>query len=312
MTAKGHKRHDLEEPKSWTLPSSACESMRATWRQALLNAKKLTTLEGHCQESLQRHLTCKELDLQQGARNVDAIRNTLRTLKSSMKNRQLWHQAKVSLITAGHYREPLSGKAPMVAWFGGAHSLETGQTDGVPQSGITILLFSDESLRLVGLEMDEANSEWTYERLTSRIQALGWVNGIGIQCRIVRPTAANPVVTWPGDWHAYVVGDSTLTEEGACCALITTVWRPESVQQIENAKGAFLNMRSEEAGRRLEQLGFPAPVSNTTMTWLQDGATHWNADELKLMTSLGMRKQTNPMPREGAPPVEEPKKRAAP
>ena len=135
-----------------------------------------------------------------------------------MKNRTLWPQARAHLIATGHYWEPLSCAVPMVGWFGGVHTLANGMTAGVSQTGITMMFFSDESLRLAGLERD---SDWTHERLTSNLQKLGWSNGIGIQCRIDRLTEESPVVTWPGDWRAYVVGDSKLNDEGKCCSLIT-------------------------------------------------------------------------------------------
>jgi hypothetical protein len=162
--------------------------------------------------------------------------------------------------------------------------------------------------------MGGTNSDWTHERLTSHLKKLGWDNGIGIQCRIARLTEESPMVTWPGDWHAYVVGDSTLNAEGKCCSLITTAWRQESVQRIANAKEALNSTGTEEAMRRLERLGFPPPARRTvtTLAWLQDGTTHWGTGEREFMTTLERQQQGNKKPGKGAPPVKEPTKRAVP
>jgi hypothetical protein len=200
----------------------------------------------------------------------------------------------------------------MVAWFGGVHTTANKMTAGVTQTGITMLFFSDASLRLAGLEKDDANSDWSHEWLTSNLQQLGWSNGIGIQCRIARLTEESPVVTWPGDWHAYVVGDSKLNDEGKCCSLITTAWRPESAQRIAQAKESLNSTRTEAAVRRLERLGFPSPARRTTLAWLQDGTTHWNTPEREFMTTLELQQQGSSRREKGAPPVEEPKKSAVP
>jgi hypothetical protein len=197
----------------------------------------------------------------------------------------------------------------MVGWFGGIHSLTTGQTTNAPQAGITLLLFSSASLRLAGLEMAETSTEWTYERLTTQIKARGWRNGIGVQCRIARLTSDYPVVTWPGDWLAFAVGDITSRDEGDCCSLVTTAWRPEAALRIEDAKEAFSNSC---ATHRLIQLGFPTPVRNTAATWLQKGTTSWGKDELEFRTALEQRMRRSGNTRRDATPAKEPKKRAAP
>ena len=311
LSAKGTKRHDLEEPKSWNMPKDARDSMRTAWRQALLNTPGLTPV-GSCQEELQRHWIGKETDLRKGRWGGEAVGSVLRSLRSSLKNRTLWSQARVHLLTTGHYWEPLSCAVPMVCWFGGVHTLATGMTASELQTGVTMMFFSDESLQLAGLEREGANSDWTHERLTSNLQKLGWNNGIGIQCRIARLTEENPVVTWPGDWHAYVVGDSKLNDEGKCCSLITTAWRPDSVPRIVQAKEALNNTGAEKTMRRLEHLGFPPPARLTTLAWLQEGNTQWSTTEREFMATLEREKQESKRPEKGAPPGKDPKKRAAP
>jgi hypothetical protein len=165
MRAKGSKLHDLEEPKSWIMPKAALLSMQSGWRHALLNTAGGLAPNGLCRKELQRHLAAKERALRQEPKGVEAIENVLRELGGVMKNRKLWHKGDVHLTLAGHYREPLSNATPMVVWFGGIHSMTTGQTENVPQAGITLLFFSGESLRLAGLETADASIDWTYERL---------------------------------------------------------------------------------------------------------------------------------------------------
>ncbi len=210
-----------------------------------------------------------------------------------MKNRRLWHNGDVHLITEGHYREPLSNATPMVGWFGGTHSLTTGQTGNVPQTGVTLLFLSGESLRLAGLGTTNASIAWTYEHLMTQLRTLEGKNGIGVPCRITRLTADCPVATWPGDWLAFVVGDRISQDEGNCCSLISTAWRPESPQRIEDAKEAFSNMREERARHRLAQLEFPLPVRSTAAAWLQTGTTAWTTEELGYMTTLEARTKVN-------------------
>ena len=311
LNEPGTKHHDLGEPKSWSIPKEERVSMQAAWGQTMLNADNLTPV-GPCPEELQRHWESKEWELGNGRWGREAIGSVLRNLRGSMKNRTLWPQARIHLITSGHYWEPLTCAVPMVAWFGGVHTLANGMTAGVPQTGITMMFFSDESLRLAGLEGEDANSDWSHERLTSNLQKLGWHNGVGIHCRIVRLTEERPVVTWPGNWHAYVVGDSKLNDEGKCCSLITTAWRPEARQRIAQAKESLNSTGAEKAMRRLERLGFPPPARRTALAWLQDGNTQWTTPEQEFMTTLELQKQGSKGPEQGAPPVKEPKKRAAP
>ena len=64
--------------------------------------------------------------------------------------------------------------------------------------------------------------------------------------------------------------------------------------------------------RRLERLGFPPPARRTALAWLQDGNTQWTTPEQEFMTTLELQKQGSKGPEQGAPPVKEPKKRAAP
>jgi hypothetical protein len=312
MLASDNKLHDLAEPKSWTLADRTIKSMQSGWRHALLNTSHGLAPEGLGQEELQRHLATKERAFRQEPKSTAAIENVLRELGGVMKNRNLWHTGDVHLTMAGHYREPLSNATPMVVWFGGTHS-RTGQTENVPKAGITLLFFSGESLRLNGLGMADASVDWSYERLMTQLGTLGRRNGTGVKCRITRLTADRPVATWPGDWLAFVVGDLTSQDEGNCCSLISSAWRPEAPQRVEDAKDAFNNMREERARHRLAQLGFPLPVRSTAAAWLQKGTTAWTAEELRYMTSLEeARTKGNGKTQKDAAPVKEPRKRAAP
>jgi GNAT superfamily N-acetyltransferase len=313
MLARGSKLHDLSEPKSWIMPKTALQSMQAWWQHAMLNTTKGLAPSGLGQEELQRHLTAKEKTLRQEPKGAEAIQNVLKTLGSALKNRRLWHNGDVHLITNGHYRDPLSSATPMVGWFGGTHSLTTGQTVNVTQAGVTLLFISGESLRLVGLGTTNASIDRTYEHLITQLRTLDGKNGIGVKCRITRLTAACPVVTWPGDWLAFVVGDLKSQDEGNCCSLISTAWRPESPQRIEEAKEAFSNTREERARHRLAQLGFPLPVRSTAAAWLQKGTTVWTTEELGYMTKLEeARTKGSGKTQKDATPVKEPRKRAAP
>lgn len=312
MLARDNRHHDLEEPKSWTMPKTALLSMQSGWRHALLNTTEGLAPGGLGQEELQKQLAAKERALRQEQAGAEAIANVLKELRGGMKNRSLWQGGGVHLITGGHYREPLSSATPMVAWFGGTHSLATGQSANVPQTGITLVFFAGESLRLAGLEMADASIGWTYERLLTQIRTLGGENGIGVQCRITRLTADRPVVTWPGDWLAFAVGDLTSQDGEQCCSLVATAWRPEAPQRAKDAKAAFSNMQEEWAEHRLVQLGFPPPVRSTAAAWLQEGTISWTKDELKFMTTLESRTKGNGKPQRDATPVKEPRKRAAP
>lgn len=313
MLARGSKLHDLAEPKSWILPKPTLLSMQAGWRRALLNTTEGLAPSGLGQEELQRHLAAKERALRQEPMGADAIQNVLKVLGGVMKNRRLWSEGDVHLITKGHYREPLSNATPMVGWFGGTHSLTPGQTGNVPQAGATLLFFSGESLRLAGLGTTNASIDWTYDHLMTQLRTLDGQNGSGVKCKITRLTAERPVATWPGDWLVFVVGDLAAHDEGNCCSLISSAWRPEAPQRIEDAKEAFSNMREERARHRLAQLGFPLPVRSTAAAWLQKGTTAWTAEELKYMTTLEeVRTKGSGKKREDATPVEEPRKRAAP
>jgi hypothetical protein len=313
MLARGSKLHDLSEPKSWIMPKTALQSMQARWQHAMLNTTKGLAPSGLGQEELQRHLTAKEKTLRQEPKGAEAIQNVLKTLGSALKNRRLWHNGDVHLITNGHYRDPLSSATPMVGWFGGTHSLTTGQTVNVTQAGVTLLFISGESLRLVGLGTTNASIDRTYEHLITQLRTLDGKNGIGVKCRITRLTAECPVATWPGDWLAFVVGDLKSQDEGNCCSLISTAWRPESPQRIEEAKEAFSNTREERARHRLAQLGFPLPVRSTAAAWLQKGTTVWTTEELGYMTKLEeARTKGSGKTQKDATPVKEPRKRAAP
>jgi hypothetical protein len=313
MLARGSKLHDLTEPKSWILPTTALLSMQAGWRHALLNTTEGLAPSGLGQEELQRHLAAKERALRQEPKGAEAIQKVLRALGGVMKKRRLWPEGNVHLVTKGHYREPLSNATPMVGWFGGTHSLTSGQTGNVPQAGITLLFLSGESLRLAGLGTTNASIDWTYEHLLTQLRTLDGKSGNGIKCRITRLTADRPVATWPGDWLAFVVGDLTSQDEGNCCSLISSAWRPEAPQRVEDAKEAFNNMREERARHRLAQLGFPLPVRSTAAAWLQKGTTAWTAEELRYMTSLEeTRTKGNGKTQKDAAPVKEPRKRAAP
>ena len=311
MLARDNKHHDLEEPKSWTMPKTALLSMQSEWRHALLNTTEGLAPGGLGQEELRRHLAAKERALRQERKGAEAIKRVLGELRGAMKNRSFWSVGGVHLISEGHYREPLSSATPMVAWFGGIHSL-TGLTENALQAGITLLFFSGESLRLAGLEMTGASFDWTYENLMTQLRTLGEKNGIGVKCRITRLTANCPVVTWPGDWLAFVVGDLTLQGDKQCCSLVATAWRPEAPQRAKDAKAAFSNMQEEWAEHRLVQLGFPPPVRSTAAAWLQEGTISWTKDELKFMTTLESRTKGNGKPQRDATPVKEPRKRAAP
>ena len=311
MLARNNRHHDLEEPKSWTMPKTALLSMQSEWSHALLNTTEGLAPGGLGQEELRRHLAAKERALRQERMGAEAIKNVLGELRGAMKNRSFWSVGGVHLISEGHYREPLSSATPMVAWFGGIHSL-TGLTENALQAGITLLFFSGESLRLAGLEMTGASFDWTYENLMTQLRTLGEKNGIGVKCRITRLTANCPVVTWPGDWLAFVVGDLTLQGDKQCCSLVATAWRPEAPQRAKDAKAAFSNMQEEWAEHRLVQLGFPPPVRSTAAAWLQEGTISWTKDELKFMTTLESRTKGNGKPQRDATPVKEPRKRAAP
>jgi hypothetical protein len=312
MLAKGSKLHDLAEPKSWILTERTLSSMRSGWRRALLNTAGGLAPDECNQEELQRCLTAKERALRQEPKGAEAIANVLRELGSVMKNRKLWHKGDVHLTLAGHYREPLSNATPMVVWFGGIHSMTTGQTENAPEAGITLLFFSGESLRLAGLGTADASMDWTYERLMTQLRALGGRNGIAVKCRTTRLTANRPVATWPGDWLAFAIGDLTSQEGGKCCSLISTAWRPESPQRIEVAKAAYSNTREERVRHRLAQLGFPPPVRGTALAWLHKGSTAWPREELEFMTTLEARTKGNGKAQRGATPVKEPTTYAAP
>ena len=312
MRAKGSKHHDLEEPKCWIMPKEALISMQAGWRHALLNTTEGLAPGGLGKEELQRHLIAKERTLRQEKEGAGAIENILRELGGAMRNRKLWHDGGVHLIPEGHYHEPLGNATPMVAWFGGIHSLTAGPIENAMQEGITLLFFSGESLRLAGLGMTDASIDWTYESLMTQLRTLGGKNGIGVKCRITRLTADRPIVTWPGDWLAFVVGDLTSHDGEQCGSLIVTAWRPESPQRIQDAKEAFSNMRAEQAMHRLAQLGLPPPVRSTAAAWLQEGTTSWTKDELGFMAKLEARTKENGKARKVAPPGKDPKKRAAP
>ena len=307
ISTKGTRRHDLEEPRTWNIPKGALESMRSAWRHALLNTHALAP-DGDEPGELQRHLASKETELSQAKQGVEAMDNVLRNCKSHMRSRTFWPGARAHLIVTGHYWEPLSCAAPMLCWFGGVHKLANGMTAGIRQTGITVLLFSEESLQLAGLDRGDSNSEWTYERLLSQLKQLGCANGIGIQCRIARLTEESPMITWPGDWHAYVVGDSTLNDEGTCCSLVTAAWRPAAAQRIADAKDALNNTGTVETIRRLERLGFPQPAKTSALAWLQEGTTRWDRNELEFMTMLEQEKQGRKKQKTDAPPVKEPKK----
>ena len=174
------------------------------------------------------------------------------------------------------------------------------------------MFFSGESLRLAGLGMADASIDWTYESLMTQLRTLGGKNGIGVKCRITRLTADRPIVTWPGDWLAFVVGDLTSHDGEQCGSLIVTAWRPESPQRIQDAKEAFRNMREEGAMHRLAQLGFAPPVRSTAAAWLQEGIMSWTKDELRFMTTLEARAEENGRTRTDAKPAKAPRKRAAP
>jgi hypothetical protein len=313
MLARGSKLHDLAEPKSWILDKTALLSMQSMWRFALLNTTKGLATRGLGQAELQRQLAAKERTLQRESKGAEAIQNVRRILGGSMRNRMLWPEGAVHLITKGHYREPLSNATPMVCWFGGTHSLTPGQTGNVPQAGVTLLFISGESLRLVGLGGTNASIDWTYEHLMTQLRTLDGKNGIVVKCRITRLTADCPVVTWPGDWLAFVVGDLTAQEEGNCCSLISFAWRPDAPQRVKDAMETFSSMREERARHRLAQLGFPLPVRCTVADWLQKGITAWTAEELRYMTTLDeARTKGNGKTQKDATPVKEPMKRAAP
>jgi hypothetical protein len=312
MLARGSKHHDLAEPKSWTMTKEVLLSMQSRWGHALLNTTGGLATGGLGQAELQRQLAAKERAIRQEKLGAEAIQDVLRELRGGMKNRRFWQEGGVHLVTEGHHREPLSNATPMVAWFGGTHSLTTGQTVKVPQAGITFLFFSGESLRLAGLERADANIDRTYESLMTQLRTLDGKNGIGVKCRITRLTADRPVVTWPGDWLAFVVGDRASQANEQCCSLIATAWRPESPQRIQDAKEAFSNMREEGAMHRLAQLGFAPPVRSMAAAWLQEGTMSWTKDELRFMTTLEARTEENGRTRTDAKPAKEPRKRAAP
>jgi GNAT superfamily N-acetyltransferase len=312
MLARDNKLHDLAEPKSWSLAGKTLDSMRSGWRHAMLNTAQGLAPDGLGEEELRRRLAAKERGLRQEPKGKAAIENVLRELEGVMRNRTLWPEGNVHLITAGHYREPLSNATPMVVWFGGIHSRTTGQTENKPEAGITLLFFSGESLRLAGLGMADASMEWTYERLMTQLGTPGRKNGIGVQCRITRLTADRPVVTWPGDWLAFAVGDLTTQDEGKCCSLVSTAWRPTAPQRMEVAKVALSNMWGERARCRLAQLGFPRPVRSTAATWLQKGTESWTEDELEAMAMMEERPKGIGKTQKDATPVKEPRKRAAP
>jgi hypothetical protein len=312
MLARDNKLHDLAEPKSWSLAGKTLDSMQSGWRHAMLNTAQGLAPDGLGEEELRRHLAAKERGLRQEPKGKAAIKNVLRELGGVMRNRTLWPEGNVHLIMAGHYREPLSNAAPMVVWFGGIHSRATGQTENTPAAGITLLFFSGESLRLAGLGMADASMEWTYERLMTQLGTPGRKNGTGVQCRITRLTADRPVATWPGDWLAFAVGDLTPQDEGKCCSLVSTAWRPTAPQRMEIAKVALSNMWGERARCRLAQLGFPRPVRSTAATWLQKGTESWTEDELEAMAMMEERPKGIGETQKDATPVKEPRKRAAP
>ena len=312
MTEKGGEKHDLCEPKAWIVSRNVRDSLQAWGRVLIRNAGDLPMAEEASKEEMRCTLAEKERALQTSERDSHGTRQWVQELSSVMQKRRLWRYVTVSLVTTGHYREPLTSGLPMVAWCGEAHSMKTDQAGHSFQTGLTLLFVSRESLRHAGLETEDGEVTTTYELLMSRLQAVGKENGMGVQCRIMRLTPTTPIATWPGDWNVYVIGDAALNEKGEYCPLLVTAWRPENRLRTDDAMDAFHKAKNKGAKSILEQLRFPTPTGRTALTWLQDGTEQWEKDELDFQAALDRAAARSKERSAIAKPVEEPKKRAAP